>query len=391
MHPLAWWMWAGAAAVALTRVGNPVVLVGIILAVAGTAAVCREPVAGFAADIFSRTLEAALILGAVVILVRTTLYVLVGFPDSSPVLLELPSFDVPWFTNLQLLGPVHVAGFVSAVIEGVRLAGLIIVFGAAAAVSNPRRALRHLPSSLHHVGTAAVIAVAAAPQLVASVGRIRRAQRLRPPPAGKTSRVRKLAALLIPVLSGALDHSLALAGSMDSRGYARAVTSRRGVGAALVVALLAAAAGTYGLLDSTTPPGLGAALLTGGFALALGASVVASRSVRRTRYYAAPWGWRETLLAVSGVLVAAGAVVGTSGWVAGGLGRWRFSEPWPELSLLGAVMILAAAAPLVTRVGLRARVASVRRPVTDPGEALPPPASVSHEPAAGRISREVVR
>src|SRR5699024_6212553 len=142
--------WAGGVAVALTRVGNPLVLLAVTAGVALTAGVCRGR-AGADGSVFSRTLEASLVLGGVIILVRTAFHILVGFPDSSPVLLDLPSVDLPWFTNLHILGPIHSAGLFHAVVEGVRLAGLVVTFGAASAVSNPRRALRLLPSSLHHL------------------------------------------------------------------------------------------------------------------------------------------------------------------------------------------------------------------------------------------------
>src|SRR5699024_9429474 len=109
------------------------------------------------------------------IAVRTGFYVLVGLPDSTSVLVDLPGVDLPnWFTNITLLGPIHVGGLVQALIEGLRLGGLIVVFGAANALANPRRALRHLPGSLHHLGTAAVIAVSAVPQLLSSIARVRR-------------------------------------------------------------------------------------------------------------------------------------------------------------------------------------------------------------------------
>src|SRR5699024_9429473 len=90
-------------------------------------------------------------------------------------------------------------------------------------------------------------------------------------------RLRALPAVLIPVLTGALDQALALAGSMDSRGYARAHRSNRVVGVLLVFALFAAAGGTYGLLDAAAPAGLGAGLLIGGFVVAVAASILASR------------------------------------------------------------------------------------------------------------------
>lgn len=320
---------------ALTRVGNPIVIAGLIGAVILVAYSCRPPAGD--GNIFARTLEAALVIGTVIVLVRTGFHILVGFPDSSPVLFKLPSVEIPWFTNLYILGSIHVNGLVQALIEGLRLAGLVIVFGAASALSNPRRALRHLPSSLHHLGTSAVIAVAAAPGLVAAASRVRRAQQLRAPSAASRSRWRGWIPVLIPVLAGALDQSLNLAGSMDSRGYARAIKSPRWVGFALIIALLATAGGTYGLLDATTSTRVGLALMLGGFALAAVASLAASRAVHRTRYWTAPWGWREMLLMTVGAAIAAGGLVS-----AAGMGPWRYTEPLPSLPLLGGLMILAA-------------------------------------------------
>src|SRR5699024_8086676 len=156
VHPLAWWAWAAGAAVAITRIGNPLVLALLTAAVIVVGLSCRSRTP------WSRALEASLVLGGIVIAVRTGFYVLVGLPDSTSVLVDLPGVDLPnWFTNLTLLGPIHVGGLVQALIEGLRLGGLIVVFGAANALANPRRALRHLPGSLHHLGTAAVIAVSA--------------------------------------------------------------------------------------------------------------------------------------------------------------------------------------------------------------------------------------
>ncbi|WP_147917820.1 CbiQ family ECF transporter T component [Ruania zhangjianzhongii] len=338
-HPLAWWAWGIGCAVAASRIGNPAVLVLLLLAVVlvGLGARTASP--------WARTLEAALILGAVVILVRCVFYLLVGLPDSSPVLLHLPEIALPdWVNNLVLLGPVHQAGLVQAAIGGLSLAVLIVIFGAVNAVANPRIALRSLPSSLHHLGTAAVIAVAATPQLFTAAARVRRAQRLRgTPPRG----LRGLAAVVIPVLAGALDQALDLAASMDSRGYARAHRGgRRLVGAALVVALLAAVAGSYALLDPTSPPALSAGLLAGGLVLAVGASVLAARSVRRTRYRPQRWQRRETAVAGCGLLVAA---IGwfTVGADPAGMGAWRAGAPWPGVPAVALLLVLLAAAPVL--------------------------------------------
>lgn len=338
-HPLAWWAWGVGCAVAASRIGNPAVLVLLLLAVVlvGLGARTASP--------WARTLEAALLLGAVVVLVRTSFYVLIGLPDSSPVLWQLPEIDLPgWFNNLVLLGPVHQAGLVQAAIDGLTLAVLIVIFGAVNAVANPRLALRSLPSSLHHLGTAAVIAVSVTPQLFTAAARVRRAQRLRGnPPRG----LRGLAAVVIPVLAGALDQALELAGSMDSRGYARAHRgSSRVVGIALVVALLAAVAGSYALLDATAPRGLSAGLLAGGLLLAVGASVLAARAVRRTRYRPQHWHLTDTAIAGCGVLVAAIGWVG-AGWDPAGMGAWRAGAPWPGIPVLALVLVTLAAAPVL--------------------------------------------
>ncbi|WP_277051276.1 CbiQ family ECF transporter T component [Ruania albidiflava] len=336
-HPLAWWAWAAGCAVAASRVGNPVVLVLLLLAVV-LVALARRP-----AGPWHRALEAGLVLGAVVVLVRTGFYVLLGLPDSSPVLVTLPVIDLPaWFTNVSLLGEVHVAGLVQAAIAGLALAVLIVTVGAVNSVASPRRALRSLPASLHHLGSAAVIAVSAAPQLLTAVRRVRRAQRLR----GQPSRgLRGLAATLIPVLAGALDQALDLAASMDSRGYARAQRGgSRLVGAALIVALLAAAGGGYGLLAATGATALSAVLLAVGLVLAVGASVLAGASVRRTRYRPEPWGWPETVITTCGVLAAALAWAGVQLDPAG-LGTWRASTGWPGLPLLALGILAAAAVP----------------------------------------------
>ena len=346
-HPLAWWAWGAGCAVAASRIGNPVVLALLLLAVVlvGLGARSSSP--------WARTLEAALILGAVVIVVRTGFYMLVGLPDSSPVLLHLPEIDLPgWVNNLVLLGPVHQAGLVQAAIDGLTLAVLIVIFGAVNAVANPRIALRSLPSSLHHLGTAAVIAVSATPQLFTAAARVRRAQRLRGnPPRG----LRGLATVVIPVLAGALDQALDLAGSMDSRGYARA---HRGsstlVGGALVVTLLAAVAGSYALLDATTPRALAVGLLFGALVLATGASVLAARSVHRTRYRPQRWRGTETAITGCGVLVAAIGWIG-SAWDPAGMGAWRPGSGWPGVPLAALVLVLLTAAPVLLAQGRRAR------------------------------------
>lgn len=342
MHPLAWWAWALALAVASTRTTNPVVLVLVLAAVVLVVGVRRGDGPG------ARAFRGYLLLGAGVVVLRILFHVLVGIKSPGPVLLDLPRVaSPPWAVGVELLGPVTLTGLLTAAYAGLRLATLIICFGAANALADPRRTLRSLPAALHQVGTAVVIAVSVAPQLVASAAEVRRAQRLRGlEPRG----MRAVLSTAVPVLTDALDRSLALAASMDSRGYARALPghSDRGVLALLLGALLAAAIGVYGLLDGTSPGWMGVpVLLTGGAAGAAGL-VLAGRQVRRTRYRPDRWGVAETTVAASGVLAAAVLIAAAATDPA-------LADPslspltWPTAPPVALVCALLAAAPAVLR------------------------------------------
>ncbi|UNX56407.1 energy-coupling factor transporter transmembrane protein EcfT [Georgenia sp. TF02-10] len=255
---------------------------------------------------WGRAFRLYLLLGVAIVVFRMVFYVLVGLKTGGPVLLDLPRVALPdWAAGITLLGPVHTAGLVTAAAGGLQLAVLVVCFGAANALANPKRALRHLPAALHPAGTAVVIAVTVNPQLVSAVARVRRAQRLR---GLDRARPREVLARAVPVLQDAMDQALALAASMDSRGYGRRPAGDRagagGVGWALLVALLAAVLGVYGLLDGAAPAWLGAGLLAAGAVVAVAASVVAGRRVHRTRYRPEPWGAAATAVAACGVVPA---------------------------------------------------------------------------------------
>lgn len=315
LHPLAWWAWALGVAAATTRATTPMV-VGCLLA-AAVAVVLR-----FRDDSpWARAFGGYLVLGAAIVAIRVVFYVVVGAKAAGPILVDLPRVALPrWATGVDLFGPITSTGLLNAAAAGFQLATLVICFGAANALSNPKRALRSLPASMHHLGTAVVIGVSVTPALVTSATNVRRAQRLR----GTTVRgLRGLPGYVVPVLTDALDRSLALASSMDSRGYARTLPggSGRGVAALLLGALLGGALGLYGLLGGMSP-GAGVALLGLGSAAAVGGSILAGRRVRRTRYRPDRWGPAETRVALSGAAVVGLLVVlppalDTGGWLAG--------------------------------------------------------------------------
>ncbi len=298
VHPVSWWVWAIGIAVATTRSPGLVSTVILIIALVVVVALCHEPSA------FSRAFPAYLALAAGVVIIRVVFYVLVGIKTGPDVLIPLPRIPLPdWAAGVALLGPVSTSGLFAAISAGLALAALLLCFGAAVALTNPQRTLRSVPASLHLLGTPAVIAMTVAPQLVESWLRVRRAQALR----GRVLRGRKaVAATTLPVLQDALERSIALAASMDSRGYARVHRgSSRLVLALLLAALIGAALGTYALLDGTGPRWVAAPLLVAGAAAAVIGSIIASRRVVTTRYRPDLWRARESIIAACGIAIAA--------------------------------------------------------------------------------------
>lgn len=306
MPPMAWWAWALGLAVATTRTTNPLVLGLLGAAVVLVVVTCRDD------SPWARAFGGYLVLAVVVVVLRVLVHVLVGLRGAGPVVLDLPTVPLPaWAVGVELLGPVTLGGLLGAAYGGLRLAVLLLCFGAANALANPRRALRSLPAALHHLGTAVVIALTVTPQLVDAARDVRRARRLR----GESPRgLRGAVDVVVPVLGEALDRSLTLAASMDSRGYARTLTGRgdRRVTALLLTALVAGALGTYGLLDGTSPHWVGLPVLALGATAAVLGGVLAGRQVRRSRYRPERWDVRAVAVAAAGPLAAALLVLTTA-------------------------------------------------------------------------------
>ncbi|NLE71612.1 MAG: energy-coupling factor transporter transmembrane protein EcfT [Actinomycetales bacterium] len=298
VHPLAWWAWAMALAVAAARTPHAAGVAGVLVAVVVVVALRAR--GGATARLF----PGYLVLGAAIVVVRLAFHVLVGLKPPGPVLLDLPTVRAPeWAQGIQLLGPVTTTGLGLAAADGLRLATLVVCFGAAAALADPRRVLRAVPAAMHHLGTAVVVAVSVTPQLATAAAGVRRAQRLRGAPPRGWQAVRATA---VPVLADALDRSLALAASMDVRGYARSGSPEgdRRVGLLLAGSLVALGLGAYGLLAGG-PAWRGAVLVVLGAGAAVAAGVRAGRRVRRTRYRPDAWGVPEWLVAGAGVVACA--------------------------------------------------------------------------------------
>lgn len=300
LHPGAWWLWAIGLAAAASRTQNPVPLL-LILVVAGLVVAARRSTAPWA-----RSYGAFLKLALVIILIRIVFQAVLSTGSQGPtVLFTLPEAPMPEGSGLKLGGQVTLEAVLRAFYEGLQLAVILCCVGAANALGSARRLLRYVPGALYEIGVACVIALTFAPQLVTDAQRVREAQRLR---GRRTRGLRSLKRLAMPVLEGALDHSVDLAAAMDSRGYGRTTddsrVSRRVTTGLVFGGLFGVCIGVYGLLDGTTSAWLGLPMLFLGSALAAAGIAVGGRRTGRTRYRPDPWALPEWLVAGSGVVAA---------------------------------------------------------------------------------------
>lgn len=340
LHPLAWWVWALGLAVAASRTTNPILL-ALLLAVLALVVNARRSDAPWA-----RGFRSYVLLGLIVVGIRVAFRCIFGGDievTGQHLLLRLPQVPLPsWAAGVQLGGPITLEGTLDALYGGLGLATLLCTIGAANTLANPKRALALLPGALYELGVAAVVALSVAPQLIESLGRVRRARRLR----GEADRRRAAwRGVIVPVLEDALERSLRLAAAMDSRGYGRSAgaspRSRRVSGALVVTGLFGCCIGVYGLLDGSQSPSLGIPALAAGALLCIGGLAAGSRRVRRTRYRPDPWALPEWVVAASGVLPAVVLLTAAPS----GLNPSTSPLVWPSLPALPAAALILAALP----------------------------------------------
>ena len=341
LHPVAWWVWALGLAAAASRTTNPLLL-ALILGVTCLVVASRRGDA-----VWAMGFRYYLFFGAFVVAMRVVFRIIFGGSsgEGEHVLVNLPTIPLPgWAAGIQLFGPITAESLLAGFYDGLRLATMLICVGAANSLANPKRLLKSVPSALYEVGTAIVVALSVAPQLVESVLRVRRARSLR---AGPQKGVGALRGIIIPVLEDALDRSRALAAAMDSRGYGHTGdqprASRRVTGALVIGGLLGICVGVYGL-NGTAPPSLGAPMLLGGLALSAVGLRVSGRRVRRTRYRPDAWRGAEWLVLSCGVAAMAVSFFAIS-LDANNLNPSLDPLSWPQLPLLASLGVLVAAIP----------------------------------------------
>jgi len=219
LHPVAWWIWAVCSAVAASSTTNPLLLAGIAVA-ALLVVINRGVAAPWAASVATMLKFAALLIA-----VRVVFQSILGAPVGTHVIAHLPQVALPsWLTGIRLGGILTLESLLLGIVEGMRFAAILICIGAATTVAAPTRLFRALPARAADLGTLMIVAMTLVPHLVQDFRRIAAARRLR----GRTSRgVRAVAASLTPVVDGAMERSMQLAGSMFSRGYGRSTVRSR--------------------------------------------------------------------------------------------------------------------------------------------------------------------
>lgn len=336
LHPAAWWLWALALAYSSMRTNDPLLL----LTIAAVAAVVVSTRRGHAP--WARAYGLLLKLAVLTVVVTVLLQVLLGTRYPGHTIVTLPSLPLPhWLGGISIGGAITGEALLNAFVSGLRLAVLITCFGAANALAHPARLTRILPPALYEVGVAIVVAMTFVPQLAESVVRVRSAQRLR---GRSVAGLRGLRGVAVPVLEEALERAIALAASMDSRGYGRrahlrAVT-RRVSGAGVLIGLGAAVVGTYQVISTGNGHRLGVVLLCGGTALAVVAGFVAGRRVQRTRYRPDPWRAPEWLVVGCGLITALTYAFTVHDALTEGV-----PLAWPTLRIVPFLATLVAAVP----------------------------------------------
>ena len=343
LHPGAWWVWALGLATAASRTLNPLLLI-LIISVAAIVVHARKPDAPWA-----RSFMFFVKLGIAIIVIRVLVQVLFGAAIGMTTLFTLPSVSLPeWMAGVHLGGPVTLESVLMAFYDGLRLATIIICIGAANSLASPSRLLKSVPAALYEIGVSVVVALTFTPKLVADVSRVQSARHLR----GRVTRgPRAIAGAAMPVLEGALESSITLAAAMDSRGYGRRsamnVRQKRAASALLMVGLIAACIGTYGLVAAASPMLLSAPMLILGVAVSVYAIMSSAQSAVRTQYRPDPWWAPEWCSTFAGIIVAASFVIESS--IAPFVMETQVDPAmWPTLPLVPVIGLIVALTPAIT-------------------------------------------
>jgi energy-coupling factor transport system permease protein len=336
LHAITWALWALAAALTVQLAPNPVYVAAII----GIAflAVETHHLEGPTARAFPVLVGIAVAFALIrVVLTALTTH---GVGD---VLVTLPEATLP-----TILGGFTVGGTIEAPVvalaaaEGLAVVGVIAAFAAFNAVASHHELLQSAPRAFHEPGLVVTVALAFVPATLTAIEAAREADLART--GGVVVRRGRVTRLTIPVVETGLERAVALAESMDARGFARggATASDRVAGWLGLAGMLALAGSFVALVGRANEMAI--LLSVVGIAALAGAIAAASAGPRPTRYRPR----RPARLDVAVMAIVVLCPVGVSVLAIQGHAslRWATSPmSFPAVSPLVVGLILLLAAP----------------------------------------------
>lgn len=276
LHAWAWTAWVVSAALCIQLAPSPVyvaVVIAVSLAVVAVHGGDRP---------LRRTVPIVVGVAVLFVGVRIVLMALTTH-GTGAVLFRLPSVRLPALLGgFTLGGTVETQVILQAAVEGFVVVGLVAAFAAFNACVSHRELVQRLPRAFHELGLVLVVTLVFLPSTIGAVRTVRETDRART--GGVPVRRRRLTRTVVPVLETGMERALALAESMDARGFGRHGTGTRHLvtATASLTALVCCIGALVALVAQARPA---AALLGVVSVVAVAVAVTASsRAVRRARY-----------------------------------------------------------------------------------------------------------
>ena len=354
LHAVTWLLWALAAAYSVQLAPSPV-YVALVVAVAFAVASAHR-----LDGTLARAFPVLVGLGIAFALIRVVLTALTthtgveGGPTPSDTWFTLPSGTLP-----RILGGFTVGGTIEASVvlqsaaQAFAVVGILAVFGAFNAVASHHELLQSSPRAFHEPGLIVSVALAFVPSTMAAVTATREADRART--GGRVVRRGRLVRLTVPIVESGLERAMALAESMDARGFARLDRSRGDriagwLGFGSMVALAGSFLALVGQSSAWAEDGRGTTLAAvfGGLGLVglIVAVALSSTGTRTTRYRPRPFTRLDGAVMATAVATAAGITI-VSVLTDDPLYWSAYPLRFPTFSVWPAACLLLLAAPIL--------------------------------------------
>jgi energy-coupling factor transport system permease protein len=304
--PLTWWLLAVTMAIVAGISQSALTQILICAAALIAILIFREEAP------WSRSVKFYLFLAGFVVIARVLFRIVFNIPNpEDTTALDLPGFSVNlgFGPPVELFGAIGIQALTGGATDGLRLAAIILSIGMASSLANPRTLLKSTPSALYEIASAISVAINLAPQMISSLQRVQKARSLR----GRSKGLGSMAGTVIPVLEDAIDSSLSLAASMDSRGFGRrgSLSKPLVLGARLssLMAVGFLSVGSFALLVGQTQT-LGWALIAIGIISSFTSIRINSKSQIRTRFEPVKLQFFDALILSLSAMLLIAAILG---------------------------------------------------------------------------------